>query len=469
MKKKYSLLLAIMVSLLLVTVLSWIIPSGSYYYGTFNKGDIVPLGLGDLFKIPLWTFSTIFQFSLIFLIIGGFYGVLNKTGVYDNLVENIVKKFKKKSHLFVIITVVILALLSSLVGWTTYLFLLVPFFVTVLLKLGYGKCTSLLSTVGALFAGVVGSTYSFEINGYINYYLSLDLHAGIIYKIVLFILTVGLLLLFVLKIAKKEDKVEIDAIPLYEENKKDKKSVWPLAIVTILGIIIYLVGTYSWNDMFGISFFTDVYTAIKEATISGYPLFANVLGTITEMGYWSMQDVNITIILMSLLIGWIYSIKLKDIANAFVKGAKEMLPTFIYATLANILIVILMNSNTGQFINYTIMNFLFTLTEGFNALAYGLGVLVDSFVVNYFPYLSSDVLNPAITVYKDATVYPIIGLVTQAVYGLTMFILPTSLVLISGLAYLNISYKEWFKYIWKFLLFLIGLIVLVVLIASLLI
>lgn len=467
MKKKYSLLLAILASLLLVVLLTWFIPGGSYYYGTFSGGNITPLGIGDLLKIPVWTFSTIYQFSLIFLVIGGFYGVLNKTGVYDNLVESAVKKFKKKSYLFLIITVITLALLSSLAGWTTYLFLLVPFFIAVLLKLGYGKCSALLATVGALFAGVVGSTYSFEINGYINYYLSLDLHTGIIYKILLFALSVGLIILFILKIAKKEEKTE--EIPLYEETKKDNRSYLPLLIITIIGVIIYLVGAYSWKDMFSLSFFTDIHTALTEATIGGYPVFKNILGNITQIGYWSVQDVNISIIIMSLIIGWIYSLKLKDIVDSFIKGAKEMLPTFIYATLANMIIVILMNSSTGEFINYTIMNYLFNLTEGFNALAYGLAAFVDSFVVNYFPYLSSDILNPAMTAYTDATVYHLIGLITQAVYGLTMFILPTSLVLIAGLAYLNISYKDWFKYIWKFLLCLLGAIVLVILIASLLI
>jgi len=221
--------------------------------------------------------------------------------------------------------------------------------------------------------------------------------------------------------------------------------------------------------MYGLSIFTEIHNAIKEATVGGYALFSNILGNVTEFGYWGMQDVNIVIIIMTLLIGWIYSIKLKDMVNAFVKGAKEMIPTFIYATLANMIIVILMNSGTGEFINYTIVNFFLNMTEGFNALAYGLAVLVDTFVVNFFPYLSSDILNPAITVYTDTTIYPIIGLLTQAIYGFSMLILPTSLVLIAGLSYLNISYKEWFKYIWKFLLYLLALIVVVILIASLLI
>lgn len=467
MKKKYSLLIAILVSLLLVVLLSWIIPSSSYSYGTYTKGEIIPLGIGDLFKIPLWSFSTIFQFTLIFLVIGGFYGVLNKTGVYSNFVEKITRKFKKKQHIFLVITVISLALISSIMGGSSYLFILVPFFVAVLLKLGYGKCTSLLATVGSIFVGVIGSTFAFDINGYINYYLSLDLDAGIIYKVVLFVLSLAILLLFIFKLAKKEDKVE--DIPLYQESKKTDKSVVPLVTVVIIGVIICLVGTFSWQDMYGLSIFTDIHNAIKEATINGYPLFANLLGSVTTIGNWSMQDVNIVIILMTLLIGWIYSIKFKDILDSFIDGAKEMLPTFIYATLANIIIVILMNSSKGQFINYTIMNFLFNLGDGFNALAHSLAVLVDSFVVNYFPYLSSDVLNAAITVYTDTTVYPLIGLVTQAIYGLSMYILPTSLVLIAGLAYLNISFKEWFKYIWKFLLCLVGVIALVIIVATLII
>ena len=284
MKKKYSLLLALLASLLFIAILTWIIPSGSYSYGTFTKGEIAPLGIGDLLKIPLWTFSTIFQFTLIFLVIGGFYGVLNKTSVYSNLVESVSKKFKKKPQVFLIITVVSLALLSSVMGGISYLFLLVPFFVAVLSKLGYGKCSSLLATVGALFAGVIGSTYSFDINGYINYYLSLNLSVGIIYKILLFVFTVGLLILFILKLSKKDE--EAKEIPLYEEAKKTDNSYVPLVITVIIGLVICLVGAFSWSDMYGLSFFKDSYTAITEATVGGYPLFKNILGSVSVIGNW---------------------------------------------------------------------------------------------------------------------------------------------------------------------------------------
>lgn len=463
MKKKYNLLVTIMVAFLLVVVLSWIIPGSSYYSGSFTKGDVVALGLTDLFKIPLWTFSTIFQFSLIFLTIGGLYGVMNKTGVYSEFVSKIVKKFKKKSHIFLIITVLTLSILSSVMGGNMYLFILVPFFASVLLSLGYSKCATLLSTVGALFAGTIGSTYSFEINGYINYYLRLDLSTGIIFKLLLFIFAVVLLILFVLKFTKKQEKIE--DIPLLKDvdNKKKKKSI-PLIVIFILGLVLCLVGTFSFQDMYGIEFFNDIHTALMEASIGGYKIFANLLGSLSAIGSWSIQSVNVMIIIMSLVIGWIYSVKIKDLVDSFIEGAKEMLPTFIYATFANIILVILMNSSTGSFINYTLMNTFLTIGNGLEALGYGFATLINSFFVNYFPYLSSDVITAALVHYQDATIYPVLGIITQAIYGLMMYIFPTSLLLIAGLSYLNVSYKEWFKYIWRYLLCLLALIIIIIVI-----
>lgn len=464
MKKKYSLLMTIMIAFLLVVVLSWIIPGGTFSSGSFVKATTMsPLGLGDLFKVPLWTFSTIFQFTLIFLVIGGFYGVLNKTGVYDELVERITKKFNKKPHVFLIITVITLALISSVMGGNAYLFILVPFLTTVLLKLGYGKIKSLLATVGALFVGTIGSTYAFDVNGYVNYYLSLGLHKFVGYKIALLVLSVGLLIFFLLKLASKEEKVE--EIPLFEKNKVEGKSYIPLVIVTVLGMVLALVGTFSWSDMYGTKVFTNLYTGINNFTVLGYPLLKNILGSVTAIGTWSMQDVNIILIVLSLVLGWIYSIKFKDLLNAFIKGAKEMIPVFIYATLANIIIVVLMNSSTGNFINYTIMNYLYGLNANFNALIQALVVIVDSFFVNYFPYLSSDVLNITTSFYTDASSYPVIGLITQSVYGLVMYVFPTSLLLVAGLTYMNVSYKEWLKYVWKYLLYLLAIIAVVVIIA----
>ena len=57
----------------------------------------------------------------------------------------------------------------------------------------------------------------------------------------------------------------------------------------------------------------------------------------------------------------------------------------------------------------------------------------------------------------------IIALVWQTMYGLTMLISPTSVVLLVTLSYLDISYSKWLKAVWKLFLELFALILIILL------
>ena len=46
----------------------------------------------------------------------------------------------------------------------------------------------------------------------------------------------------------------------------------------------------------------------------------------------------------------------------------------------------------------------------------------------------------------------LILVIFTTIYGLVQFITPISVFLLFGLSYMNIPYKKWLKYVWKFLL-----------------
>ena len=53
-----------------------------------------------------------------------------------------------------------------------------------------------------------------------------------------------------------------------------------------------------------------------------------------------------------------------------------------------------------------------------------------------------------------------IYVIFPAINGFVQMIAPTSVILLAGLSYTNLSYKEWIKYIWKFMLiFLVALLI----------
>ena len=131
--KKYDLFKVLIITLLVVTLLSWIIPAGVYTNGSFTSLEQnAPIGLYDLFRLPFITPVTFIQFGILFLAIGGFYGVLNKTGVYSKLVEKVVDKVGKNKNRFLFITVILFSVLSSVIGLPNLMFVLVPFFILTL-------------------------------------------------------------------------------------------------------------------------------------------------------------------------------------------------------------------------------------------------------------------------------------------------------------------------------------------------
>lgn len=461
--KKNNLWKAIGVCFIVFILLSWVIPTGSFSSGTLTTGSTSPFGIFDILRYPIVTASTsLFVLTgIVILLIGGFYGVLNKTGVYGKVVEDLTTKLKGKGTTFIVLTILIFAILSSLTALTLPLFILVPFFVTVILSLGYNKFTAFLSTVGAILVGNMASTYGFNINGYISYFLGTGINDTIVVRILFLLAMVGLLIGFVVltdklpevkgkkttKGAKKEEtKLEI---PLYEHHVEKKKSAVPMMIIIIALVLVALVGMYNWETGLHVTLFTDIHTAITDFEINGYALFANLLGSIDPIGYWSNYELAILLFLATLLIAWVYNVKGKEKWDAFVKGAKEMVPVALYTIAASILFLLMNSSNTGATFFNTIADFFFQLTKGFNVFTFGLTSVIGGVLYNDFPYMLNALYDPITTLYTN---YGFIGMLMQALHGLVMFIAPTSVILVAGLKFLNISYTEWLKKAWKYLL-----------------
>lgn len=458
--KKDSILKALGITFAVIVLLSWVIPAGSYSNGTFTSLEsTLPIGLYDFVRVPVLTIATFIQYGLLFLVIGGFYGVLNKTGVYSNIINSIVKKCKNKK-LFLIITVICFTLLASLTGLTEVMFLLVPFFIAILLKLGYNKLVAFTSTVGAIFVGNIGSTLGFNVWGYFKNYLSLDMTTLILARIILLVMMVALLVIALLKITKndKKTKEETIEIPLFEENKS-KKSALPLIIISVLLFVLLVIGGYNWYYSFEIETFTNLYESISTMEIAGRTWIKDIfaLGNTPVLGFFQNYDITIILVFVSLIIGWMYNVKMKDIVSGFAKGAKEMLLPATYAMLACIAYACVLNMGGSSFVT-TIIN-KFVNAESFSFMGtVGTG-LVGSFVYNDLSTLL-ETISTLFTSY-DANVIPVVAFIIQGMFGLVSLIAPTSVYLLAGLSLCDISYKEWIKHIWKFALILFGIIIVV--------
>ena len=515
-------------------ILSWIIPVGTYTNGELTTNGIDAVGIFDLFGIPIQTLLVFVLYVIVFAVIGGLYGVMEKTGALDKLVEKLSGKFTGKEKAFLIITVIFYIVASSVTGLIVPLFVLVPLSAMVLFKLGFNKITALASTVGAMLLGSAASTLGFNVSGYTKNLLALDMTNQIVAKIVLLVIITIALIIFILKFSnknaktkalkvedkpkkietkekkaavkaetkapakktttkkeaakkattksatkkpaskttkktsKKSTKAMAVAKPVKKVNAKKGISVIPLVVIFALMLIVSLAGMYNWYYAFDINVFNDIYDSIIDIKIGDFAIFEHLLSGISQMGYWGNTEFSILMVIAAILLAWIYRLSLNEFVESFIAGVKKMMPTAIYAGLASVVLYVLYQasySGTGTLVD-TMFAKTFGLTEDFNVVTTAITALYGSFFYNDLYYLLVGV-SPFLTSF-DASALSVAGLLIQSVYAVGMLIFPTSVILIAGLSFFDVSFKQWFKYIWKFALLIFLIIVLVCCILTLL-
>lgn len=468
--KKNGVLKAIGVLFIIYIVLSWIIPVGYYNNGTFTTDTINPIGLFDIVKYPVisLTSSMFVLYAVCLLFIGGLYGVMKKTGIYSKLVDTVCIKMKGNEELFLIIVTFILALLSSLTALTLPLFSLVPLVVGILLVMGYNKLTALLATVGAILTGNMATTYGFNIAGYIHYFYGTAINDGLLYKIILFALLVGSLILFILmlnknKKLKKPTKEELTEIPFYEEKKNNKTKILGSIIIMVIALLLILVGMYNWYYGLEISLFNDLYTTITEVKYNNLPILNFLIGELSVIGYWNNYEFATILLIVTFIIGKIGKLKCSEIVEGFVDGMKTMLPVAVIAILSNI-IFLCINSTSNEYMFYsTVCNFFFNISDKLQILAVSFTSLIGGLFFNDFPYMINVINAQVSDTYTNLT---LVTFIQFAIHGLVQLVAPTSMILVAGLTYLDIPYKEYLKSIWKFILVALAIILVLAIIIS---
>ena len=464
--KKKDIFIGLGIILAIYILLSWIIPAGYYNNGTFTSGTISPVGLVNIIKYPIITLtSSVFVLTAVSLvIIGGLYGVMKKTGLYSKLVDNICTKFKGDEELFLIISTFVIALLSSLTALTIPLFVLVPFITGVLLVMGYNKLTALLSSVGAILVGNMSTTYGVNMAGYIKYFYGTDLNTNILFKIILFVLLTGGLILFLLVInkdnkLKKLSKEEKEEILYYEEIKNNKAKTIGSSIVLVLTFIIILVGMYNWYYSFNVTVFDNFDTLISNVKYNNISILSSLIGDINPIGYWTNYEFCFILIIVSYIIGKIGKLSFGEIVNSFIEGCKIMLKPAIMTLFASTIFLFMSSSNSSWYA--TMCNYLFTLLDKFKLLSVGITSFIGGILYNDFPYMLNVISTPIASMFTNLNA-PLF--LQYSIYGLVQLIAPTSVILVAGLTYLDISYKEYLKNIWKPVLVALAVIILLTII-----
>ena len=251
-----------------------------------------------------------------------------------------------------------------------------------------------------------------------------------------------------LSAAKKDDTIVI---------KKDKKGrTLPLIIMMLVLLVLLVLGYLPWNSLFGISVFDNFHTWLTEIKIGDYALFTSIISSnITAFGNWANLGSTyiiamLLIVVITIIIKFVYKIKFNDIFDYYAEGMKKTLPAILLIMLAYTVLVCTYNNGFMETIISSASDAL-----GDNPVINALIAIVGSVLNVDIQYVSQGIFAPIVNALPDTANLKVYAVLFQGIYGLVQIIGPTSILMITCLSISDVSYKDWFKNIWKFVLILL--------------
>ena len=253
------------------------------------------------------------------------------------------------------------------------------------------------------------------------------------------------------KKTKKEVKVIVSEDLFANEIKDTKSSIIPLVIVGILLVLVTILAYIPWATVFNVDWFTKALEWVKNTQLFGVPVFSYVLGNVTEFGAWDIFGVQIVMLLSVLVLQICYRVSINTVIESFAEGFKKI---------SKLVVILLLVYVVLEFaVMYPVIPTILDKILGtkFNVFTTALSGIITSLFTCEYQYSMNLVYSYFASAY--ASNLSVVSIILQSMFGLVSFFAPTSAMLFVGLSYMDIPYKDWMKYIWKFIIIMLVVII----------
>jgi uncharacterized ion transporter superfamily protein YfcC len=476
MPTAYTILFSIIA---VVAVLTWIIPAGVWEEGIYSQIDSNPQGLYNILSAPVMGFFDAIDIALFVIIIGGFLGIVIKTGALDAGIGRLLKKFEGSEQLLIPILMILFGIGGSTYGMAEETIAFYPIIIVVFLAAGYDVVTAVMVVLLGAGVGVLGSTVNPFAIGAASEAAGTSIGLGIGHRFILFLLVEGVAIYWTMKYAAKvkADPSKSIVADLHEKHLKHflhgkeeqapeltSTRKWVLFLFAFT-FIVMIIGVIPWAWKFDILFFDNIYNQIADIPVLGKLLGFTSGGNwdqydqggVVALGDWWFGQLNVWFFIMSLVIGLTAKLKEEELVSTFVQGARDLLGVALIIGVSRGIKVVMVAGGMDATI-------LYWGSEALNNLG-----KIPFVIMTYVFYLPMSFLIPSTSGLAGATM-PIMGPLGELVFnttdgtgasivitaysaasGVINLITPTSGVVMGGLAIAMLPYDRWFKHVFKFL------------------
>lgn len=360
---------------------------------------------------------TTIAICIFLLIIGGISNCLNKCGFIEYMLNKTVSKYGKQRYKLLFVVIFFFMALGALIGSFEEVVPIVPIVVTLMLNLGFDKMVGISISLLAVGCGFASGLFNPFNIGVAQGIAGLPLFSGVSLRLISFIMIYFLLSICVYVYAKKVDiSYELESRNNYVYDEIKEKALKSFIIIFSIGILFVLS--------------SSILTFLQDYTIIIIAL------TFLISGILAMIKMNVA---------------KNDRLTYFKDGALDIAPSIILILMAASIKYIMDESGA---IN-TIVKHLIDMASGMNSIELILFIyFICLFLEVFVPSGSAKAFLMMPLVLPVAARFEISSQLVILAYafgdGFSNVFYPTNPALIICLGLVNVDYREWFKYSWKF-------------------
>ena len=458
----YTILFGLIV---VAAIATWIIPAGTYDLnqdgepvpGTYHEVEQKPSRiLVDSLTAPIngmygiedetgninyynsGTLLGAIDVALFILVIGGFLGVTMKTGAIQAGIGRLVRKLEGRERLMVPALMIVFALGGTSYGMAEESLAFYALVITVLIAAGYDALTGAAVVLLGCGIGTLGSTINPFATGIASGFAGVSISDGLVGRLIILIVGLAIGIFFVLRYADRvkadpSKSVVSDMRAANEERFRAESE----------GGEIELTGTHKLIlAVFGLAFLVMMYGVIPWEDMGvGLPTW-----------WWWFPEMTGSFLLFAIVIGLIGRMGEGTFTGTFVDGARDLLGVALIIGIARGITVIMNNGEITDTVLHWCELALGDVGESTFAIVMFLLFLPLSFLIPSSSGLAT-VAMPIMAPLATFVDVPEELVVTayQSASGLMNLFIPTSAVVMGGLAIARVPYDRYLRWVWPLL------------------
>jgi uncharacterized ion transporter superfamily protein YfcC len=473
----YTILFALIV---LAAIATWIIPAGTYNLneegepipGTYHEVDAKPSRiLVDSITAPInglygiedetgninyYNSGTLFgaiDVALFIIVIGGFLGVTMKTGAIQAGIARLVRRLAGRERLMIPVLMTVFAIGGTTYGMAEESLAFYVLVITVLIAAGYDALTGAAVVLLGCGIGVLGSTINPFATGIASGFADVSISDGLFGRLVILIVGLAIGIFFVLRYADrvKKDPSKSLVYDMKAENEERFRAETE-------GGAVVLTGTHKLIlAVFGLAFAVMMYGVIPWEDMGvGIPTW-----------WWWFPEMTGSFLLFAIVIGLIARMGEGQFTGTFVDGARDLLGVALIIGIARGITVIM---NNGE-ITDTVLHWCELALGDVGKTAFAIVMFLLFLPLSFLIPSTSGLATVAMPIMAPLAGFvdlPAEVIVTayQSAAGVMNLFIPTSAVVMGGLAIAGVPYDRYLRWVWPLLAVLTALCIVVLAVAA---